>query len=209
MDVQFYGANCVVFSNKDLRIVVDDNLTTLGAKSVTKSGDVALFTGRSTELSVQPKMVIDMPGEYETVDVSITGIPARSHLSEEESDLSATIYKIVVGDLIYVVLGHVYPELSDDQLEAMGMVDVLFIPVGGNGYTLDPVGALKLMRLIGPKLVIPTHYEDKDLSYEVSQGSLDQAVAEFAMEPKEKIEKLRVKPIDLSDVTQLVLLEKS
>jgi L-ascorbate metabolism protein UlaG (beta-lactamase superfamily) len=197
-----------VFSNKELRLVVDDNLARLGAKSVTKADDVALFTGEHGELAVQSKMIIDMPGEYETGNVSITGIPARSHLSEDENDRSATIYKIVVGDLVYVVLGHVYPELSDDQLEAMGMVDVLFVPVGGHGYTLDPVGALKLTRVIDPKLVIPTHYDDKTLKYEVPQATLEQALQEFAMEPKDKLDKLRLKSTELSEVTQLVVLEK-
>jgi len=209
MDVQFYGANCLVFANKEVRLVIDDNLAKLGAKPVTKAGDIALFTTKHDSLTVEPKMVIDMPGEYETANISITGIPARSHLSEDENDKSATIYKIVVGDLVYVVLGHVYPELSDDQLEAMGMVDVLFVPVGGHGYTLDAVGALKLIRSIDPKLVIPTHYDDKELKYAVPQATLEQAIQEFAMEPKDKIEKLRIKSTELAEVTQLLVLQRS
>ena len=208
MDVQFFGANCLVFANKETRLVVDDNLVKLGGKTVTKPDDVVLFTGAHDELVTTPKMLIDMPGEYETANVSITGIPARSHLSEDENDKSATIYKIVVGDLVYVVLGHVYPELNDDQLEAIGMVDVLFVPVGGHGFTLDPVGALKLIRVIDPKLIIPTHYDDKTLKYEVPQESLEQALKEFAMEPKDKVDKLRVKSTELAEVTQLLVLEK-
>ena len=209
MDVQFYGANSLVFANKEVRLVIDDNLAKLGAKPVTKAGDIALFTNGHDNLPVTPKMVIDMPGEYETANISIVGIPARSHLSEDENDKSATIYKIVVGDVVYVALGHIYPELSDDQLEAMGMVDVLFVPVGGHGYTLDAVGALKLTRLVDPKLVIPTHYDDKALTYEVPQTSLEQALQEFAMEPKDKVEKLRIKSTELAEVTQLLVLQKS
>ena len=45
MDMQFYGANCVVLSSKQNRVVIDDNLATLGSKSVTKDGDICLFTG--------------------------------------------------------------------------------------------------------------------------------------------------------------------
>jgi hypothetical protein len=33
--------------------------------------------------------------------------------------------------------GHIYPELSEDQLEQIGMVDILVVPVGNSGYTLD------------------------------------------------------------------------
>lgn len=209
MDVQFYGANCVVFANKELRIVVDDTLAQLGGKSVTKADDVVLFTGTHEALAVQPKMVIDMPGEYEVANISIVGIPARSHLAEDEDDRSATIYKITAGEMVYVVLGHIYPQLSDDQLEAIGMVDVLFVPVGGHGFTVDPVGALKLTRTIDPKVVIPTHYGDKSLNYEVPQTSLEDALKEIAMEPKEKTDKLKLKSTDLAEVTQLYILEKS
>jgi L-ascorbate metabolism protein UlaG (beta-lactamase superfamily) len=209
MDVQFFGANCLVFANKDVRLVVDDNLVQLGGKSVTKPGDVALFTAAHDASDAETKMVIDMPGEYETANISIAGIPARYHMSEDPDDTSATIYKITVGDVTYVVLGHVYPELSDDQLEGIGMVDVLFIPVGGHGYTLDAVGALKLTRMIDPKLVVPTHYADKALQFEVPQATLEDAVKELAMEPKDKVEKLRLKGTELAEVTQLLILEKA
>lgn len=209
MDVQFYGANCLVLSNKEIRIVIDDNLAQLGGKSVLKSGDVALFTSSNLEpAGVETRMLIDMPGEYEIGNISITGVPARSHIAESEDDRSVTMYKIVVGDLTYVVTGHVYPTLSEDQLEALGIVDVLFVPVGGHGYTLDPVGALKLTRNIDPKLVVPTHFADKTLKYEVPQATLEDAIKELSMEPKERIEKLRIKPAELTETTQLVILEK-
>lgn len=208
MDVQFYGANCLVFNTKDVRVVVDDNLAELGAKTVTKTDDVALFTTPHEDVS-GARMTIDMPGEYEIANLSITGIPARAHMDEDEKSRNATMYKLVAGDTSYLVAGHIYPNLSEDKLEAIGIVDVLFIPVGGNGFTLDPVGALKLIRAIEPKMVIPTHYADKSLHYEVPQQELDDAIRELAMEVKERLPKLKLKPGELTDVTQLVVLEKS
>ena len=49
------------------------------------------------------------------------------------------------------------------------MVDVMFVPVGGNGYTLDGVGALKLIKKVEPKLVVPTHYDDAMLQFPMPQ----------------------------------------
>ena len=89
------------------------------------------------------------------------------------------------------------------------MVDVLVVPVGGNGYTVDPVGALKLIKAIEPKLVVPTHYADKALKYPVPQQDLAAALKELAMETKETVAKLKLKPAELTDVTQLIVLEKS
>jgi L-ascorbate metabolism protein UlaG (beta-lactamase superfamily) len=114
-----------------------------------------------------------------------------------------------MDDLRIVVLGHVYPELSEEQLEALGTVDVLFVPIGGNGYTLDGIGALKLIKKIEPKLIIPTHWTDKGINYPVPQADLADALKNMGMEPKETVAKLKLKAGDLADVTQLVVLERA
>ena len=207
MDLQFYGANCITVSVKNTRIVIDDNLSDIGGKSITKAGDVALFTGPHGLPKVDVRLAFDSPGEYEVADISITGIPARAHL--DEGGLAATMYKIKHGEITVLVTGHIYPDLSDKQLEEIGLIDVMLVPVGGSGYTLDPVGALKVMKAVEPKLVIPTHYDDKALTYPVPQVELKAALHELAMEPTETVTKLKVKSIELSDATHLVVLEKS
>jgi L-ascorbate metabolism protein UlaG (beta-lactamase superfamily) len=207
MELQYYGGNCVRLSTKKAAIVVDDNLASLGAKAVTKPGDVALFTTAHGIPAVETKIIIDQPGEYEVSDVSIQGIAARAHIDDEKQK-SATIYKLVMDDVRIAVVGHVYPDLSSSQLEALSTIDVLIIPVGGNGYTLDPIGALKLIKEIEPKLVIPTHYDDKSLKYEVPQQSLEDALKGLSMEPRETVAKLKVKSGELGDTTELVILER-
>lgn len=207
MDLQYFGANTIKIATKKAVITIDDNLTELGAKSVTKAGDISLFTGAHGVLPVESKIVIDQPGEYEVSDVSIQGIPARSHL-DEEGKLSATMYKLLIDDIRVAIVGHIYPALSSSQLEALGTIDVLIIPVGGNGYTLDPVGALKLVKDIEPKLIIPTHFEDTSLNYPVPQQPLAEAIKVLAMEPRETTAKLKLKPADLAEGTQLVVLER-
>lgn len=207
MDIQFYGANCLVMTTKQARIVVDDNLTELGKKTITRPGDVVIFTGAHSEPTVESKIVISQPGEYEISGVMIQGIAARGHL-EEEGKEGATIYKISSDDLRILVVGHVYPELTDSQLEAIGTVEVMSLPVGGNGYTLDGVGALKLIKKVEPKLVIPTHYAAKDLKFPVPQRDLDDALQSLAMEPKETSTKLKLKASELGESTQLAILEE-
>ena len=208
MDIQFYGANCVTLSTKQARVVVDDNLEDLGAKSISKPGDILLFTGAHGAAAKQPKIVIDQPGEYEVSGVSIYGIPTRSHM-DEEGQMNATMYKLIADDMRILIVGHIYPELSDTQLESIGMVDVMVVPVGGSGYTLDSVGALKLIKKVEPKLVVPTHYEQKGIAFPVPQQPLEQALKGLAMEPKEVLPKLKLKPGDLGEVMQLLVLERA
>ncbi len=207
MEVQFYGANCVRISSKKANLVIDDNLVDLGQKSITKAGDIALFTTTHSDPKADVKLVIDAPGEYEVSNVSIKGISARAHM-DEAGKKSAIIYRLVIDDIRVAVMGHIYPDLSEEQLEAIGTIDMIIIPVGGSGYTLDPVGALKVIKKIEPKLIIPTHYSDKVLKYEVPQQPLDEALKALSMEPKEPLDKLKLKSVDIGELTQLVVLER-
>jgi L-ascorbate metabolism protein UlaG (beta-lactamase superfamily) len=206
MDIQFYGANCLSIGYKGRRVVIDDTLADLGAKSITKPDDTVIYT-MPPKKAPKANLFLDGPGEYEVSDISVIGLPARAHLDADGK--RATMYKLVAGDISVLVTGHIYPELTEAQLEDIGIIDVLIVPIGGNGYTVDPVGVLKLIKDIEPKLVIPTHYSDKELNFEVPQQELSNALKELSMEPKETVSKLRIKPTDLSDVTQLIVLEKS
>lgn len=208
MEIQFYGANCVRLTTKKATIIIDDNLDKLGLKSVTKSTDIVLFTSdQKGQIKLPNPVIIDSPGEYEVSDTSLQGIAARAHMDEEDQK-TATIFKIIGEDIRVVVAGHVYPELSEDQLEALGTADVLIVPVGGYGYTLDSVGALKLIKKIEPKIIIPTHFADTDINYEVPQQSLEEALKGLAMEPKETVPKLKLKPGEMGDIAQLIVLER-
>lgn len=208
MEIQFYGANCIRLTTKKASIVVDDNLSELGLKSVVKPSDIVLYTSDQKGRSGLPNsVVIDSPGEYEVSDTSMQGVAARAHMDEEKQK-SATMFKVIGDDIRVVVTGHVYPELSDEQLEALGTVDVLIIPVGGNGYTLDGIGALKLIKKIEPKIIIPTHFADGNVKYPVPQQPLEEALKGLAMEPKETVPKLKVKPGEMGDTAQLIILER-
>jgi L-ascorbate metabolism protein UlaG (beta-lactamase superfamily) len=206
MEFQYYGGNCIRISTKNAVFVVDDNLKTLGLKSITKPDGVALFTVQPAE-EPAARLIIADPGEYEVSEVSIFGVAARSHM-DEAGKKSATIYKLQFEETKVCILGHAYPDLSEDQLEEIGIIDVLITPVGGNGYTLDGTGALSLIKKIEPKLVIPTHYADKDLNYEVPQSSLEDALKNMAMESKEPVAKFKPKPADYGETTQLIVLER-
>ena len=209
MDIQFYGANCVTVTYKGARVVIDDNLAELGAKSILKAGDIALFTVFDRlDPKVDLKLLVNRPGEYETGDISIKGVAVRAHMDEKGTKL-ATMYKVTIADTSVLFTGHVHPDVTETELEAIGQVQVLVVPVGGMGYTLDAIGAQKLVREFEPKLVIPTHYNDSALSFPVPQQDLEVALKELGMEPKEKVGKLKLKAGDLTEGTKLIVLEKS
>lgn len=207
MELQYYGANCVRLSTKEASIVIDDNLADVGLKTVTKPDDIVLRTVFEADATANCKLFINQPGEYEASRVAIHGVAARGHM-DEEGQRSATMFKFSTPDLRVAVVGHIYPELSENQLEALGTVDVLVIPVGGNGYTLDATGALKVIKAIEPKVIVPVHYADAKVKYEVPQAELADVLKNMSMEAAETVPKLKVKSSELPETTQLIVLER-
>lgn len=207
MELQFFGANRFRVSTKDATIVTDDKPSEHDGKTIIKKGDIGIFTGVHEGKHEDVKMIIGQPGEYEVAGVSITGIAARAHM-DEEGGMSATMYKVISKDVRILVTGHIYPDLSEEQLEQIGVVDILLIPVGGNGYTLDGVGALKVIKKVEPKIIVPAHYSDSSVKYPVPQQSLTKAVEQLGMEVSEKTDKLKIKNTgDIGEVTRLVVIE--
>lgn len=206
MEIKFYGANCVRISNKKVSVLVDDDLLSHGLKSVANDEDIAIFTLEKGSKNPN-RFLIEGPGEYEISEVSVRGIPARAHL--DESGTRATIYSLQTQGFSIGVLGHIHPDLSDDQLEKLGLLDVLIVPVGGSGYTLDATGAANLVKKIEPKIVIPTHYTDKAVQYEVPQAEVDLFLKELGVSEPEELDVLKLKDSELGDKTRVVVLNRS
>lgn len=206
VELTYYGGNCLRIATKKAQIVIDDNLETLGLKSITKPTDISLHT-HSGIPSKTAHFTADMPGEYEISGVVIHGIAARSHM-DQEGKKSATIYTITADEMKLAVLGHIYPELSEDQLEAIGLVDIAIVPVGDNGYTLDGAGALTVIKKIEPKVVIPTHYADKAVKYEVPQVELAEALKNMGMEASETLDKYKPNRAEWTDTAHLIVLKR-
>lgn len=207
MDIQYYGANCVRLTTKKASIVIDDNLASVGLKTITKPDDISLRTQLDLPAHKGVRFSAETPGEYEIAGTIIHGIGARAHMDDEDKS-SSTVYTIEADGIKVAVIGHILPELSEDQLEQIGMIDIAIVPVGGNGYTLDGVGALKVIKQLEPKLIIPTHYADKQIKYEVPQQDLADALKGLAMESSETVAKLKVKSTELADTTHLIVLER-
>ena len=206
-DIEYKGANAVVFTTKKTRVIFDPRVSVAGGKDVAISDDVEVTTeSRFVVEKATPRLLFDGPGEYEVGEVSIKGTPARRHIDTEEQGKKATIYRVVIGDIRIAVIGNIAPKLDDDQLESLGVVDMVVIPVGGGGYTLDASDASFMVRQIEPRVVIPVHYADATLSYEVPQEDVEQFVKEMGVGIVEPGPKYKVKG-DSSIPEQLTIVQ--
>jgi L-ascorbate metabolism protein UlaG (beta-lactamase superfamily) len=193
MEIEYRGANSIVIKDKKILIVVDPT-TNVSVKEAKNPEAVILLTQKGLAIDEQGSggFVIDMPGEYERNDVSVVGMPVKSHISPVEQAKTATMYAIAVGNTRIAVIGHASAPLTDDDLENLGLVDIVVIPVGGGGYTLDARDAATIVRQISPKAVIPTHYADTRVKYEVPQEPVENFIKELAS-AHEKLPALKVK----------------
>ena len=204
-EIEYKGANSIIISTKKSKLVVDPKLSIVGLKDVSTKGLVELATeSRFIVNDSDAILSIEGPGEYGVAGFDIRGIPARRHIDSESEGLMSTIYRVEIGEARIGIIGNIDKTLSDEQLEELGVLDILIIPIGGGGYTLDATDAANLVRMIDPKVVIPVHYADKLLKYEVPQDELGLFTAELGV-PVETVAKYKLKQLPIVPATLSVI----
>lgn len=209
-DIEYKGGNGVVITTKKLTAFIDPKLSVVGLKDLNVADSIEIATeARFAMGDKNAQIQIEGSGEYEIGDFSIRGVAARRHLDADDAEKKSTMYRIEIGDTRIALLGNIAPKLTEEQLESLGIVDILVLPVGGGGETLDATAAATIARQIDPKVVIPTHYADSSLKYEVPQDVLETFVKEFGA-PVETMAKLKVKSVAvLPPVLTVVELTRS
>lgn len=212
MDIEFFGANCIRLKTKEAVITVDDNLSKLGGKTVVDGTSVLMYTNKilvDEVASSKSRLVIDTAGEFEVGDVTVRGEQTRSHLDEEGNE-TATVLQFMMNNQTVTVLGHVHPDLSKAVVELIGGTDVLVIPVGGNGYTLDGVAATSIIKKAEPGVVVPTQYEDTTLNFEVPAQPLEEFLKVSSLQAEEPVDSLKLgKNLDVeSTQTKVIVLNR-
>jgi L-ascorbate metabolism protein UlaG (beta-lactamase superfamily) len=195
----------------EVKIVIDPFDPEIGLKPASTEADILLVThNHKDHNNVQSvkgsPFLIEGPGEYDIKDVFIQGISAFHDKSQGKERGSITIYTIEAEDLRLCHLGDLgQKELTSDQLEEIGEVDILMIPVGGI-FTIDAVDAARIISQIEPKIVIPMHYLIPKLK--IKLDSLDKFLKVMGHKTIEPQNKLIVKKKDLlEEEMRIVVLE--
>jgi len=150
--------------------------------------------------------LIDNPGEYEKNGVFVQGIDSfHDDVGGKERGRN-TIYVIEAEDMRFCHLGDFgQKELTDEQLEKIGHVDILMIPVGGT-YTISSSEALKVIGQIEPKMVIPMHYALPKLKVELDGvDKFLKAMGKNSIEPQDKFT-IKASLLPKEGETQIVVL---
>ncbi len=197
MILTWLGHSCFRLESKEVSLLIDPFSKEIGLKPPRIKDQMVLLTHRhydhaSIEGAEPETMIIDGPGEYESQGVYVHGISSfHDKVGGAERGLN-TIYVVKLEEMRICHLGDLGQEkLDEQQIELVGNVDILLIPVGGK-HTLNYREAVEVVGQIEPKIIVPMHYKVPDLKIEGLDGA-DKFLKEIGLTP-EKVDKLKVSP---------------
>ncbi len=169
MEIQYIGHASFRIKGKNGSVICDPyDPKATGLKFPKISADIVTIShnhpDHNNTYGVADKiLVIVGPGEYEIKGIKVMGLSTFHDGSSGKERGKNTIYRIDIDRVSVVHLGDIGHRLSDTQIDKLGNVDILLIPVGGV-YTINPSEAAVIVSQLEPKVIIPMHYKRADLS---------------------------------------------
>lgn len=211
MIITFEGAEFVKITHGDLTVAINPISKESKLKSSSFGADLCLVSVNHPDMNgvetvtrgEKEPFVIKGPGEYEFREMFIEGFLSKSNYDGKER--INTIYYLEIDKMKIAYLGaHSDPDVSNEVKEEASDIDILFVPIGGEGV-LDAQEAYKLAVKREPKVIIPIHFGSIG-----EKDALKKFLDEGGVEDVEPIDKLTVKLKDLSDKKgEIIVLEPS
>ena len=207
MEITWYGQSCFRITERNrVAVVTDPFANDLGLPPLKLKADVVTISHDSPGHSALDAVksdpyVLRGPGEYEIGNVFITGIAMHNTTIEPPALNVAYLFDfdglrvLHMGDLSFV------PEQA--QVEEMGEVHVLLIPVGG-GNSLKAAQAAEVVALVEPSFIIPMHYELPGL--QVPLEPVDRFLKAMGVTRAPEGDTLKFSASDLPEQAQVVVL---
>lgn len=202
MVITHHGGQCFKVTFGDLTLVFDPVNKGATLPATRFGSDIALVSRNHLDMNGVSEVAygdkvpfaITGPGEYERQGIVIQGFGSKSKygLVKDQTEALNTIYAIDLEDMTLVHLGALADtELSKDARESIDEIDVLFVPVGGNGV-LTADEAHKLAVSLEPKIIIPMHWsgmgEPKSLeAFLKSAGTVGERVDKLTLKKKDLV----------------------
>lgn len=215
MKIAWYGQSCfklIVKANNGDKIIIFTDPFDKSIGLTPPRGNANLITvshdhydhNNVKALSGDP-FIVEGPGEYDVKGVFIKGVYSFHDGSKGSERGANTIYVIKTEELNICHLGDLgQASLSSEQLDQIGDIDILMIPVGGV-YTINGNEAVQIINQIEPKIVIPMHYKIPMLKEKIN--SVNRFLEEIGTQ-KETTEELSIQRKDIVEEEMRVIVMK-
>jgi len=210
MEIAWHGYSCFRLTERNSASIVTDPFNkSIGLTSPRLKADVVTIShdapGHNNSDNVKGARTITGPGEYEIGGAFITGVNTSSNKQEGNSETSPNIAYVIDYESATVChLGDMNAIPSQTQIEALGTVDVLLVPVGG-GKGLNAAQAAEIISLIEPSIVIPMHYRIGKVK--VKLDPLSRFLKEMGLGKVDSEPNLKVSKSSLPEETQVRVLD--
>ena len=201
MVITYYGAACFKVQSGETVLVFNPPSKESEYKSPRFASDIILVSSNHKDYNGWENLpgktegakpfVAEGQGEYEVSGIYIKGVGSNGR--------DNTVYSLVLEDISICHLGALSKEMDPSLKEAVGEVDILFIPIGG-GEFLDPQKAAGAAIHLEAKIVIPMNY---------NESQLKQFIKEFGAGEATAADKLTIKKKDLAEKKGEVVVLKS
>lgn len=195
MQIHYFGLSSFKITTKEATVITDPFDKESGLTPPRGAADILILSEKLNKLynatsgmSGEPFLIND-PGEYDLKNVTITGVPLK-----QDEGRYVTVFLIEAEDIRILNLTHIREfNMKEDDVEDLGEIDILILPVGGNSVMTAKTAA-KVVNEIEPKIVIPSHYNTSGLKlpYEKVDGFIKEMGGK-----SETLEKLLIKKKEL------------
>ncbi|HLC99893.1 MAG TPA: MBL fold metallo-hydrolase [Patescibacteria group bacterium] len=188
MQITWFGQACFRFDSKDVRVLIDPFSKKIGLREPRINDQIIIVTHdhydhNNIENTTPESFIIKGPGEYEKSGVQVVGISSFHDNTQGSERGLNTIYVIKLENITLCHLGDIGQHmLTDEQVETIGGVDILFVPIGGT-YTVDGKQAVAIVKQIEPKIIVPMHYKVPGLT--VNLEGPNAFLKEIGIKPEE------------------------
>jgi len=209
MEITWLGHSCFKIKGSNATTITDPYSPDIGYSLGKPTAHIVIVSHKHPGhayvqgIGGEPK-AITSPGEYEIKGTLIIGIPSFHDNQRGEDRGKNTIYLLEVDEVAICHLGDLGHVLSNDQIEEIGNVDVLMLPVGGVSTINAPMAA-EVIRQLEPKIILPMHYQTPALNRQLDP--VDRFLKEIGITADEPKPKLSVTKSNLPIDTQVWLLE--
>ena len=202
LQIRWHGHACFEITN-DITLVTDPHDgKSIGIPAPSVSGDIILVShdhyDHNSVKSVEHETskVITDHQKRSISDIEIEGIPSFHDEDHGAKRGKNIIYKFKIDDIHFCHLGDLGHDLTDDVVDKIGDVDILFIPVGGT-FTVDAKKAWNVIKTVKPKITVPMHYKVGGLSLPIT--SIDPFLEENIFELRKVGNEIDIEKEDLPD----------
>lgn len=210
MIITYDGIEALRITHGDLTIALNPISKESKFKSTSFGSDIVMISAKHPDLNGfeqatrkdREPLVLNGPGEYEVKGVFIHGFPSKTLYGGQEK--INTIYVFEVDSIRVAYFGAISENnLSSDIKESMGDIDIVIVPIGGDGV-LSSEEAYKLAVKREPKIIIPIHFGEVG-----DKNALKDFLKEAGDENLKPVEKLTIKRKDLIGKEGEVIVLKS